>query len=296
MQIKLGFGRYVVAVSGGVDSVVLLDMLAKKTDLELVVAHFDHGIRQDSKKDREFVEKLASKYNVPFEYQEGKLGAKASEAAARKARYQFLEQARKKHRAHAIVTAHHQDDVIETMLINILRGTNHSGLSSMSNTQRILRPLLHLTKADIQNYARQHDLTWREDPSNQDQQYLRNWLRHRVIPKLSKSQKQQLVDIYDRARKTKEEIHAVLHVLGVDEGQLDKQLLAQLPHGAATEYVAEWLRRQNIRDFDKKTIDRIVVGAKTLSTGKQIEIKKDLKLAVGDAQLTLVATPVAHKG
>lgn len=123
-------GTYIVAVSGGVDSVVLLDMLAKQADLQLVIAHFDHGIREDSKQDALFVAHLAAKYHVPFESERVELGHGASEALAREKRYAFLRMMFKKYNADAIITAHHQDDVIETSMINILRGTGRHGLSS----------------------------------------------------------------------------------------------------------------------------------------------------------------------
>src|SRR6478609_8911137 len=105
--------KYVLAVSGGVDSVVLLDMLAKSEEDELIVAHFEHGIRgQSSQDDARFVEALAAKYDVSCEVGYGALGADASEETARTKRYEFLKKIATKHEAR-LVTAHHQDDVIE---------------------------------------------------------------------------------------------------------------------------------------------------------------------------------------
>src|SRR5690606_26701133 len=105
--------KYIVAVSGGVDSVVLLDMLSKKTEHELIVAHFDHGIRPDSHEDAAFVQKLAQRYGHTFEMKREELGAYASEATARERRYAFLGALAKKHQA-AVMTAHHLDDLVET--------------------------------------------------------------------------------------------------------------------------------------------------------------------------------------
>src|SRR5579884_3654782 len=116
MEIQLEPGAYVVAVSGGVDSVVLLDLLTKNHNLKLTVAHFDHGKRKDSASDRHFVQKLAEKHGLSFVYAEGRLGLGASEAAARKARYKFLQQVRESAEARAVVTAHHQDDLLETAI------------------------------------------------------------------------------------------------------------------------------------------------------------------------------------
>ncbi|HEX6258362.1 MAG TPA: tRNA lysidine(34) synthetase TilS, partial [Candidatus Saccharimonadales bacterium] len=126
----LASGTYVVAVSGGVDSIVLLDMLAGQAGLELIVAHFDHGIRQDSTEDAEFVRAAAQRYSLPFELGQATLGPGASEEAARTARYSFLRSIAKKYQAR-IVTAHHADDVIETIAINVARGTGWRGLVSL---------------------------------------------------------------------------------------------------------------------------------------------------------------------
>src|SRR5258708_7239549 len=122
-------GKYILGVSGGVDSIVLLELLGRQPELEIIVAHFDHGIRSNSKQDRIFVEGIANKKQLPFYFAEGKLGPKASEATARKARYQFLSAVSKQHGAKGIVTAHHLDDILETALINLFRGTNLRFLS-----------------------------------------------------------------------------------------------------------------------------------------------------------------------
>ena len=132
-------GTYVIAVSGGVDSVVLLDLMAQVSDCTLIVAHVDHGIRKDSHLDRQFVEKVANKYKLEFYYTEANLGANASEEAARKARYEFLRNIKDKTGARAIITAHHQDDLLETLILNVLRGTKRKGLSSLESGQELLQ-------------------------------------------------------------------------------------------------------------------------------------------------------------
>src|SRR5690606_36249858 len=116
--VRLEPGHYVVAVSGGVDSMVLLDVLAKKYKgrgkTALTVAHFDHGIRQDSAYDRQLVSEMAAAYSLPFVFARGELGAGASEAAARAARYEFLREVQKRAGSRGIITAHHHDDAVET--------------------------------------------------------------------------------------------------------------------------------------------------------------------------------------
>src|ERR1039458_1834138 len=159
MNLSIERGRYIVAVSGGVDSVALLDIMSRQPELDLIVAHFDDGIRTDSAKDRIFVGDLATKYGYLFEFEEGKMGSSTSEAEARLARYDFLERARNKHQAAAIVTAHHQDDVIETAILNLYRGTGRRGLSSLGSTDLIKRPLLAISKQELIDYAKSRNLT-----------------------------------------------------------------------------------------------------------------------------------------
>jgi tRNA(Ile)-lysidine synthase len=141
MKIKIPKGKYVVAVSGGVDSMVLLDLLSRKPGIELVVAHFNHGIRPDANKDEELAVTRSEQLNLPIEVGYGHLGAKCSEEHARKARYAFLQKISLLHNADKIITAHHQDDLIETALINTIRGTGRKGFVSISNNEKVLRPL-----------------------------------------------------------------------------------------------------------------------------------------------------------
>jgi tRNA(Ile)-lysidine synthase len=194
--------NYVVAVSGGVDSVVLLDMLAKSLQGQsllqglslqrgdkLVVAHFDHGIREDSAADARFVEALAFYYALPFETERVELGTNASEDIARKHRYTFLRRVAKRHDAR-IVTAHHLDDMVETIVINLRRGTGWRGLAVL-NADDTERPLMGMTKQAIYVYALKYNLEWVEDESNREARYLRNRVRF-LTTSLSKEDKEKL--------------------------------------------------------------------------------------------------------
>jgi tRNA(Ile)-lysidine synthetase-like protein len=194
--------KYVVAVSGGVDSVVLLDMLAKKGDSELIVAHFDHGIRTDSKLDAEFVAKLAKLYKLPFETKREDLGASASEELARDRRYKFLRDVAKKHKA-TLVTAHHADDVVESITINLLRGTGWRGLTVLDSD--VVRPITDMAKSEIINYAKKHKLRWREDSTNLSDDYLRNRIRKQTIV-LDNDIKRQLLALWVTQKAIKKQI------------------------------------------------------------------------------------------
>lgn len=170
--------NYLLAVSGGVDSVVLLDLFSK-TNNHLVVAHVDHGIRgEESSADARFVKELAKQYSVPFVSIELNLAASASEELARNERYKFLLKEAAKFNA-LLVTAHHEDDAVETIALNIERGTGWRGLMAL-NRLGIMRPLLGMTKQQIYNYAIKHHLEWVEDATNGELIYARNRMRHSI--------------------------------------------------------------------------------------------------------------------
>lgn len=169
--------KYVIAVSGGVDSVVLLHMLATTSHNDLIVAHFDHGIRTDSAEDANFVKSLADQYGLPFEMKREELGPGASEELARVRRYAFLRAIAKKYDA-VIATAHHMNDIAETIAINISRGTGWRGVAVLASD--VYRPLLSKTKAELITYAQQHSLAWHEDSTNSSDAYLRNRLRSKL--------------------------------------------------------------------------------------------------------------------
>lgn len=186
---------YVVAVSGGVDSVVLLDMLSRGSE-EIIVAHVEHGIRDDSPEDAQFVRALAKKYGYRYREKALNLGAGASELQAREARYEFLFSLAKEFGA-TIVTAHHGDDLAETIAINMTRGTGWRGLAVL-NRQGIYRPLLPYPKADLYSYAMSHHLEWVEDKTNRDRRYLRNRVRAQLRPRLTAPARKQLLALRER--------------------------------------------------------------------------------------------------
>jgi tRNA(Ile)-lysidine synthase len=286
MEVVVQPGKYIVAVSGGIDSVALLNILAKQKELQLVVAHFDHGIRKDSGADRQLVQDLAEKYGLPFEYAEGNLGSGTSEALAREVRYKFLRAVKKRHGAAAIITAHHQDDLIETAIINMLRGTGRKGLSSLGSSQDLLRPLLNSRKTDLREYAEQKGLKWHEDSTNTDTKYLRNYVRQDIVPKITAAQRENLLHIIASQRSVNTELDTLLrNQLGQT---LSKKWFVALPHIEAREVMAAWLRVNNASDFDRKAIERAVVGAKTARPGKRIAIKNDVAIEVGKEKLALI--------
>ena len=163
---------------------VLLELFAAQATArgyELTVAHFDHGMRAESAADAAFVAAAAARLGLPFASQAAGLGA-ASEAAARAARHGWLEQVRVAAGAAATLTGHHQDDLLETSLLNLARGTGRLGLAPMPPSSTIGRPLRATTRAQLRAYAATHRVAWREDSTNADLTNPRNLLRHRLLP------------------------------------------------------------------------------------------------------------------
>lgn len=291
MRISVGAGTYVVAVSGGVDSMVLLDILRQRPGIKLVVAHYDHGIRKDSQVDRKLVQKVAKKHGLMFVHLEGKLGIKTSEAKARAARYAFLNNVKQASGAKAIITAHHQDDVLETAILNMLRGSGRRGLTSLRSVEGLVRPLVDYSKQQLRDYAEEHSLLWREDESNTDTTYVRNYVRANVLPKFSEGQRAQLVILLERLRDLNDELDARLVDLLHTQpalNQLDRAWFIHLPHDIAKEVTLAWLRRHNARDVTKKTIERLVVGMKTAKYGQYIDVDNRYKIHVKRDILALV--------
>jgi tRNA(Ile)-lysidine synthase len=182
-------GRYYVAYSGGVDSTVLLHLMSQLRDqhgFDLVALHVSHNLQAESKAWAEHCGRVCELLKVPLRQTSLNLTS-SDEATARDARYQwFREQV--EYRS-VIMTAHHQQDRAETFLFNLMRGAGSTGLSSLRASRpffgaKLVRPFLKFSQADIVNYAHQHDLCWIEDPSNQDQRYSRNEIRHQILPVL----------------------------------------------------------------------------------------------------------------
>lgn len=281
MKVDISEGKYIVAVSGGVDSIVLLDLLAKKPGAELVVAHFNHGIRSDAAQDEELVRSAAKRYGLAFEVGHGHLGQAASEAAARTARYRFLEDIKQKHGAKAIITAHQHDDLLETALLNLLRGTGWRGLDSIKNQKDLLRPLLAFDKDKIIQYAKKHQLKWQEDSTNSDERYLRNYIRHQLLPKLSVDEKETLIGNIDKVAKIKPELTKLIATISHQvskANQIDRQAFSALPLNLSNEVLVNLLNAQKVDDIDSKIVQRLNLAIRNAPAETSHDVKKDLKL------------------
>ncbi len=218
-----------MAVSGGADSVALLDILAKMPDfpLSLVVAHLNHSLRgAESDADEQFVRNLAKQYQLPFATARADVRHQAEsrqqslEEAGREARYRFFEQLRRQYKAAAVAVAHHAEDQAETFLIRLLRGSGTSGLGCMPyrNNRHIIRPLLDISRSELRRYLAAQKQSWREDRSNLDHSFLRNRIRHELLPLLE-----------EYAPAVAHRLAATARLLRLDDELLAKQLDELLP-------------------------------------------------------------------
>ena len=179
--------RILVALSGGLDSVVLLHLLRFHLRREVIAAHFDHAMRTGSGADAQWVRGLCRAWSVPLELGHAD-DPPASEAAARDVRYAFLLAAAESVGADVVVTAHHADDQAETVLFRLARGTGLAGLAGIPVRRGILvRPLLAFTRAELLSYAAASRIRWREDPTNRSMRFARNRIRHRVLAELERA-------------------------------------------------------------------------------------------------------------
>jgi tRNA(Ile)-lysidine synthase len=182
--------KILVGVSGGPDSVCLLDVLfflSKKYAWQLHIAHINYGLRgDDSDGDEAFVKDLAQQYKIPCSILKPNITQSANlEEALRDIRYAFFEKTRQEHAFDSVAVAHTLDDQAETVLMRLIRGSGLSGLRAMRpKSGVIIRPLLETTRKDIEHYLKKGGLIYRTDTSNTDTRFFRNNVRHKLIPYL----------------------------------------------------------------------------------------------------------------
>ena len=267
--------RYLIGVSGGRDSIALLHWLVNLGYDRLIVCHLNHQLRgQSSDADARFVQKLAAKYQVGFELGAANVRALARkkkmslETAAREARYSFFSKAAKRRRCHKIFLAHHADDLVETFLLNLIRGAGVTGLGGMRDVSSrqihgvdltILRPLLSIWRSDIDKYVRECHLRFREDATNKNLAPTRNRIRNRIIPYLEK--------ILDR--NIRQNLWRTATIAAEEENWLDKEVpdltnvdlsvpkLRALPVALQRRAILKWLRAQNISGVGFDVIERV---------------------------------------
>ena len=200
----------VLAISGGPDSMVMFDLfvkLRKELELTLVCAHVNHSLREESKEEYEFVKDYCSKNDVIFEGTTFENYTSNIEGEAHDRRYKFFEELIEKYNASYLATAHHGDDLVETILMKITRGSSlegYTGFNKLSTREHytLVRPLIFYTKEEIMKYANDNNIEYRLDKTNESDNYTRNRYRNHVLPALKNENK----DIHLKYLKFSEEL------------------------------------------------------------------------------------------
>lgn len=234
----------VCAVSGGADSIALLFglyLLKERLGFSLSAAHFNHHLRgEESDGDEAFVREFCSRYDIPLHVggAQVKAGAKGLEAAAREERYAFLRSLPGK-----IATAHTADDNAETVLMHLLRGTGLKGLGAIAPINgNVIRPMLDITRQDVEDFLEEYYLPHREDSSNGTDQFLRNRIRHEVMPLLRAENPG-----FSRS------VSAMAQRLRLDEAYLQQELKPELPGVEALRAMHPALRSRYLERFLKQS-------------------------------------------
>ena len=286
--------RVLIAVSGGVDSVVLLDMMCRlPSDLRPIigVAHVNHQLREVSDVEEQFVQELGAAYDVPcycYRWAEGSDLQTGIEYEAREIRYQFFEQVMMDQQFNVLLTAHHQDDQAETVLMKLIRGgllEEKTGIPRQRTfgPGKIIRPLLDYTKVELRRYAAEHKLTYKEDVSNASDQFLRNRLRHDVLPQLQAENPQAVAHLSEFAQELAELVEAyqpylqevLMKVIELDEESLTVDIPLLLSHSRAVQklLLKEGLKKvfQQEGQFNKQYIEETLDWLQTSAGNSRLD-------------------------
>ena len=263
---------YLVGVSGGVDSRVLLQILLDAGFTNLVICHLDHRLRgSDSERENRLIRRLATRLKLTLvqEQVQGWPPKLSLETAARQARQEFFARAAKRFGASHIFLGHHADDQVETFLFNILRGVGSLGQAAMRTETRIsadgtdlivARPLLHVWKQEIRDYAKKRRLTFSEDVTNAENKFTRNRIRNRLVPEIERV----------LGRPFKSNLLRLCEIAG-DEAELLRQLtptwweldelpvrdLRTVPVAFQRRVIHQWLTREQIDDVSFEDVEQI---------------------------------------
>lgn len=261
----------VAAVSGGCDSIVMLDLLLRTGFGKVVVAHFNHGLRgKDADTDAAFVSDFAKRRRLPFVLGRGNTRRRAArhresiEEAARNLRRTFLLRTARKHGADTIFLGHHAGDAAETLLFNLVRGSGSRGLGSMRPRTsvggiQLVRPLLGFTRGDIETFASTHGLDFRQDASNASREHTRNRLRLDVIPFLSHAVGFDPIPALARTAEILSAEDDWMNSLIAEDAShptLSTRALAAMPIARQRRVLQAWLSRLTQSPLDFATLER----------------------------------------
>ena len=265
--------RYLVGVSGGVDSRVLLQVLIDAGFTDLVICHLDHRLRSDSAQDAEFVRRVAKRLGLPlFTDRVTEWPLRLSvETAARQIRQRFFARAAKEFGSTSVFLGHHADDQVETFLLNMLRGAGSIGQAAIRRQNRmtldgveltLLRPLLRVWKNDIREFARKRRLRFLEDTTNQENNFTRNRLRNLLMPEieriLGRPFKPSLLRLSEIAAEESEVLQQLVPPIW-KSAELRTDDLRKLALALQRRVIHQWLSERQIPDIGFDEVERVRV-------------------------------------
>lgn len=268
---------YLIGVSGGRDSVALLDCLVRLGYERLIVCHLDHRLRgRSSNADAKFVRALARKLNLRSEIGRTDVAALARrtrqsiETAGRNARYEFFAGAARRRRCRTIFLGHHADDLVETFLLNLFRGAGPVGLGGIREIAvrkigdadlTIVRPLLGISRNEIDEYVKVHRLKFRDDSTNKTLGPVRNRIRRRIIPYIEKELGRKISPAVRRAAIISADEAEWAESLVDSRSEKSRELtvseVRSQPRALQRRTIHRWLRARKITDFDFETVERV---------------------------------------
>lgn len=285
-------------MSGGVDSVALFHALfvqAPQLNIDLSAVTCEHGIRgKASLRDLAFVRKLCGDFNVPlYEFRAdvpalAKASGRGLEEEGRRFRYECFAQIIKSGKADFVATAHHRDDLAETVLFRLARGTSLSGLNAIREGKGIIRPLLNVSRAEIERYAREKKLKYRTDKSNRDERYRRNQIRHTVMPALERVVKGAGAHLAQFAQKAEED-DDYLRTLAHGQVTVKKDCVRfplALPAPLFARACAIAFRELGLESYTEKNISEIFALAR-LQSGRKASLPCGLE-AVREGEFAVI--------
>lgn len=262
--------QYLVGVSGGLDSVVLLHALLAAGHSRLAVCHLNHGLRaKAADADAAFVRQLAARHSLPFFCAKADVktfardSRQSIETAARNLRYAFFTECARRTGCRRVVLAHHADDQIETVLFNFLRGSGAAGLAGMRSESKrgiltIHRPLLALARETLAGYAAENGLRWREDASNQSREFTRNRLRLELLPQIEKIVGRNFREALLRAAEIfAAEEEWMSSLVPAPPGQFSVAELAPLSRALQRRMIRQWLQFHRVPDPGFAEVERV---------------------------------------
>lgn len=307
LNYKLENSKIIVGFSGGADSVCLghiLYSLQDELNLKIILAHLNHNWRGDASSDDEaFSKEFAQKFNLEFYSEVLDDTVQKTETAAREARYDFFASAKSKFDADIIMLAHNKDDNIETVVYRIIKGTGLEGLKAIpENREDIFRPLLNFEKAEILEYLKTNNLPHREDNSNQDTSYARNYIRHKILPnfaQINPTYKNSISNLIEVAKGESEILDFVLEETKKDifEGEkINTEKFLKLIYPLQLKLMYNYLKN-DLKFFDYKRFQRIVDFIKEHATKEDnFNSRKYVKFSINSKLFLYVNKKEIFKG